>query len=516
MKRHDKLFAKLKKKQVANSKDNVAKADIFKSSRFKKQQQLADDPSRRKAAICSRRAGKSWCALSIALEDCLRYKNREWLIVGLTRPSIKRIYWRVVKKLNEDLELGLEFNETELLVKFNNGSILYFLGAENTSEIEKIRGNAYDGVIIDECKSFGAIVFAELIEDVIEPTLAERRGTLILIGTPGRNLNGPFYESTCIPAVELEEAGRKTGKFSNARFGSTKWNDGNYVWSSHHWTAEDNEAQPQIWEEFKIAKENRGWSDSHPTWLREYQGCWVSEHSSFVYRYSNAEHSWKKDIGAYHGLPDGHNWYLVMGIDLGVDDPTAIVLWAYSDTHPTLYNIYSYRYEDTDLNVKRLANLIREIDKEFGEPEIRIADRGGLGKLVLNDLAENYDIYCEAAEKKEKQDHIELFNTDLIGGLVRIEKDSLLAEEMTEHKWTTKKSNGKRIESDETPNDCCDAALYSFRYCYHKRAVAKQAPLSKFSEEWYKEQEKLAEEALIQREREKLLADKVQDRDWWM
>ena len=126
--------------------------------------------------------------------------------------------------------------------------MLSFLGAETTSEIEKLRGGAYHGVIVDECKSFNPIVLSELVEDVIRPALADHNGKLILIGTPGRDLRGIFYEATQQPSP-LNVAGRPT----NSRYGSGIEAE----WSSHHWDARDNVAMPNIWKDFLATKRVR-------------------------------------------------------------------------------------------------------------------------------------------------------------------------------------------------------------------------------------------------------------------
>lgn len=491
--KHDAFFNKLKRrKKTAAVVDSAAKAEIIASMRFTKQELLARDPSRFKAALCGRRAGKSLGALSIAAEACLRKPHSTWVICGLTRPSIKRIYWRILKKLNEDLELNLQFNETELTANFSNKSQLIFSGADNASEIEKLRGNAFDGVIVDECKSFNLVLFAELIEDVLEPALSDRRGTLILIGTPGKILAGVFYQASCTPAVRVGE--KKV--LSNAKYGSEQWANDKFVWSLHTWTAEDNEAKPEIWADHLERKERKGWTDDNATWCREYLGLWVSDNNTRVYHYIPGPHDFSHEFNGWNGLPEGHNWYIVEGIDIGFDDAFALVLWAYSDTSPVLYNIYSFA--QPGMNVADIARFVQEVEKEYGEPDARVADRGGLGKLILATLAEEYNLFFEAADKKEKQDHIELFNTDLDRGLVKIEHNSQLAAEMAEHRWEIK--HGKRIESDATPNDVCDAALYAFRYCEHRRAKPRDSGPDLFSEDYYRELEEAEIEAAKQRE----------------
>lgn len=504
--RHQAFFSKLKKKQESRRADDLhSKADIIASIRFKKQQMLSDDPVRFKAVSCGRRAGKSTGVLTIALERCMRKADSSWVICGLTRPSIKQIYWRTVKKLNDDLDLGLEFNETELTATFSNRSQLRFAGAENASEIEKLRGNAFHGVVIDECKSFNLFVFAELVEDVIRPALADHKGELIIIGTPGRSLGGTFYNATHWPSP-INDLNKKPW---NIRFGAPGWNE-SVTWSSHHWDASDNEAAPHIWEDHCLTKANNGWKDSTPVWCREYLGLWVVDSSDRVFRYNPEHNSFSTKADGRFGLPDGHEWFTVLGIDPGYDDPFAFVVWAYSDTHPNLYELYSFSQKG--MNVTAAAKFIKELQLEYGPFTAMVGDRAGLGKMMFAELSEQHDLHIERAEKKEKDDVIELFNTDLDNGLVLIEPFSQLAVEMTEHKWVYR--GGRRVESDKTKNDTTDAAIYAFRWCDHRRFKEAVEGPEQFTEEWYANLERTEIEAAIKRETE-ILSNSRLDKDWW-
>jgi len=498
------LFGKLKKKLAESAKrfdgdDLLVKAEIIASMRFGKQQDLANDPSRFIGVTCGRRSGKSTGALTIALERCLRKAYASWCIIGLTRPSIKRIYWRTLKKLNQDLALNLEFNETELTVTFTNGAILQFLGAENASEIEKIRGNAYDGVIIDECKSFSIVVFEELIEDVIRPALSDRLGCLILIGTPGRHLGGAFFNATHFPSP-LNDNGRP----HNVRYGSKEWAKKGFGWSSHHWDARDNHAMPGIWLDFLKIKEDKGWKDETPTWCREYLGLWIADHSNRVFRYDPDKCDWNES----EGLPLDHEWNYVMGLDPGFDDAFGFAVLAYSTTHPDLYVVYSFK--QSGLNVTAAAAMIKSIEADYGGIDVKVGDRSGLGKMVFDELATQHDIYIERTEKKEKDDLIELVNDDLDAGRVKIERSSPLAGEMVEHRWDYR--SGKRVESSKTKNDACDAFVYAFRWCEHRRYRPKPIKTAQYSEEWYAELERAEIEAVEKRHTE--VEDKL-NKDWW-
>jgi hypothetical protein len=75
-------------------------------------------------------------------------------------------------------------SDAELRIEFKNGSVLQFFSAENP---DSIRGNGFNGVVIDEAGD--ALRDEKVWFDAIRPTLSDRLGWALIIGTPkGRNL----------------------------------------------------------------------------------------------------------------------------------------------------------------------------------------------------------------------------------------------------------------------------------------------------------------------------------------
>jgi hypothetical protein len=79
------------------------------------------------------------------------------LYIGLTRESAKRIMWKdILKDINRQRTLGIQFNESELSAKFPNGSVIYLVGADsNEDERQKLLGQKFVLVVIDEAQAFG-------------------------------------------------------------------------------------------------------------------------------------------------------------------------------------------------------------------------------------------------------------------------------------------------------------------------------------------------------------------------
>lgn len=517
------LFAQIKSRagqELPNS--DKEKADFIAGSRMPVQARAAGDASRRKAVRCPRRAGKSWYVLSEALEGSLRKKHSVWVVVGLTRPSVKQIFWSLLKQLNRDLELGLSFLEVELTATFTNGSTILFRGAESRAEIEKLRGGQYDGVIIDECKSFHPLILTELVQDVIEPALNDRRGKLILVGTPGEILAGPFYEATCEPPIEhLGHDGLK--RFSNCPYGSVV--DGLSVWSFHTWTVQDNIEVPHLWAEALEIKKIRGYSDDHPTWRREFLGHWVPSNNILVYRYQPKRHDWDG-----YGLPEGHEWRKVLALDIGFRDADAICVWAYS---PTCYDIYcTYAEKRPHLNITQLAKWIHIVrETECGNnPEVMTGDFGGLATKVFEELAVIHGLPFEPAEKREKNDFIEIMNNEYDAQRIHIiynpdesqidenGKPLTLSAELLTNRWLEKSiGTPKKVEDPKTPNDLCDAHLYGWRWCDHRRAQPIDRHPTAGSSAWWLEKRQADFEAAVKQHlaNKDSENDRRLDADWW-
>jgi hypothetical protein len=180
------------------------------------QRRLDADRSRHVSVISPRQTGKSTGVMLLVSKRCQETAGAEWVVIGLTRPSVKRIYWGPLKKLNEQLELGLKFNDQELIARFPNGSCIYFVGGETVSEIEKLRGGRFHGAVVDECASYSTIVFSMLLDEILQPALNTHLGQLILIGTPGDQLAGEFYLATCQPAevIRTPQGDRRTNRLA--------------------------------------------------------------------------------------------------------------------------------------------------------------------------------------------------------------------------------------------------------------------------------------------------------------
>ncbi|MGH2619151.1 MAG: terminase large subunit domain-containing protein, partial [Anaerolineales bacterium] len=457
-------------------------ADDLYSKLLPHQQQLIDDPHRRKSALCPRRAGKTFAVLYYAFITCLRRPGARVALITLTQKSGKRNYWRLLRQLDSDYGLGLKFLDTTTEVFFENGSYLFLSGAETLTEVEKFRGDQYDLAIIDECKSFSDRILLELLDDALAPALSDRLGSAILIGTPGTVCAGTFFLATS-PGSRSEGGILITRMYDGTPPGEL------YEWSAHSWTQKDNTAVPAIWEEALRIKAVKGWSDDNPTWRREFLGQWVSGEAAQVFVYASrlvtGSVTWTPALSNTDnpfGLPAGHTWEYVLGLDLGFEDDTALVVLAYALDLRYAFAVWDYRSKH--LTATPLAAIINQIQRRVGRFAGMVADTGGgASRMLVETLNAEHGFAFDAASKTEKYDHIELLNSDLYDGLVKLNPDSDLAREVEVLQWDLSDGNkhelarkGKLRYSLACQDHLSDAFLYAWRFLQHRHAALKAPP----------------------------------------
>lgn len=457
-------------------RDAKAAQDIF-DSLFPQQQIAAQDPNDYVATICPRRSGKSWYVAAKALIKCLTKRGARVLIIGLTIDSVTRSFWRILEDLAKRHGLEVEPNKSERTLTFWNGSVIKLFGAETVDRIERIRGDEFDLVIIDEAKSFSPSVLEYLIEDVIDPAVGSRLGQVVMIGTPGHIFAGEFYLATN-PGAVRKVAGKDTEQVVARWFDPANPVVEDALWSTHRWTQQDNIKVPGQWERALRLKKKRGWRDDHPTWRREFLGEWVVDEDGLVFalaalRYTDPDRVlWYPDPNRPYGLPEG-DWSFLLGIDFGYENPTAFTVAAYSQTRQELRVLHSEKHHR--LVLSEVADVYNQLAKRFGGFEAVVCDAGAQGKMIQQTLLSDYGIPAIAAEKRDKQAFIQTLNSDLHSGRVKFIEGDPLCEEMTVLSWDL--SNGakddlarsNRLREDpKQENDLCDSFLYLWRYSAHR------------------------------------------------
>jgi len=138
--------------------------------------------------VVHRQGGKTELAKAKLTDAALR-SGRERARFGYVAPLLKQaksIAWDRVKVDARKIP-GTIINESDLSVEFGNGARIRLFGADNP---DALRGLVFDGLVLDEVAQLPPQLWGE----VLLPTLADREGWALFIGTPkGINLFSTLY-----------------------------------------------------------------------------------------------------------------------------------------------------------------------------------------------------------------------------------------------------------------------------------------------------------------------------------
>ena len=173
--------------------------------------------ARFRTVVAGRRFGKTYLSTLEILQAAISKKEAKVWYVAPTYGAAKEIAWDMLINTVPDVYIQ-KTNETALTIKLLNGSMISLKGAEKPNNL---RGRALDFVVLDEF----ADMRPETWSEVIRPSLSDRVGNALFIGTPkGRNhfydlwaagVNGQdgwhsFQFTTLdggnVPAEEIEQA----------------------------------------------------------------------------------------------------------------------------------------------------------------------------------------------------------------------------------------------------------------------------------------------------------------------
>lgn len=438
---------------------------------FDKQLAFDRDRARRKAAFCTRRAGKTDLVPKRLVKRLWSEPESIRVFLAITRIRARELIWRPLEILNEKYSLGLDMREQAAVVRFPNHSELRLRGADDKREAGKGRGDKLHGVDIDEAQTFDPEVLRTMIDDVYGPTLEDVLGDMNVYGTPGVVCAGEWYEMTR-PDVEQRRKG----------------------WSVHEWGVLDNPFMAHMKARLPELKIERGWADDNPTYLREWCGRWVNDSSALFYRYDDARNG--------HAFPEEHfiggRWRHVLGWDLGLRDEMALVVWAFEPKTRDVYEAFSWK--KNDITSDEVVDEVRKLEKRGYNFLNKVADTGGLGALVVDEVGKRTGMHFDAAKKTEKGAHVELFNDDLLTGRAKLRRGSPYAREIAVLPKDPETPEDKWPEEDSRfANHCCDAGLYAWREALHYLHRPTEPPPPKMNDpEWHewnsqRQQDELAE-----------------------
>lgn len=150
------------------------------------QRELHDSLDRFNVIVCHRRFGKTVFAINEAIKAAFttQHKNPRIAYIAPLYKQAKAVAWDYLKEFTETVP-GRVVNESELRVDFAHGARIQLFGGDSP---DSLRGIYLDLVVLDEYAQMSPRLWSE----IIRPTLSDRKGKAIFIGTPrGHN---QFYE----------------------------------------------------------------------------------------------------------------------------------------------------------------------------------------------------------------------------------------------------------------------------------------------------------------------------------
>jgi hypothetical protein len=335
---------------------------------------------------CSRRLGKTYLLLVIALEYCIKKKCIVKFILPEQGWARKLIKQEVMPQILVDCpkELVPTFKTQDNIYEFANGSQIQLAGTDN-GNYEKLRGGNSDLCLIDEagfCSDLNHIISSILI-----PTTMLTKGRIILSSTTPDNPNHEFIE-------QMRMAGSEKRLIVKTIYDGLEDSKKSEV---PHIT-------PEIIEEIIIGTPGGVESDAFRT---EYLCQIISDSDkSVIPEFAKAE----EDIVQPWAMPAFCDKYVAM--DVGLRDLT-VILFAYYDFENAVLVVQDeWVLNGAELTTDKIANAVKakesanwtsRLTGEQDRPYLRVSDNN---LIIINDLMKLHNVYFKATEKQNKMEAV--------------------------------------------------------------------------------------------------------------
>lgn len=333
----------------------------------------------------SRRTGKSFTLLVMALEHCLANSNVTVHYVCGTSVMATKIINQNMPEIIKDCpaELRPRYFKHDRAFTFKNGSKLQIEGADE-GNAERLRGTSTHLGIIDEAGFIKDLEY--LVNDILLPQILTTNGKLLLSSTPPKTAEHAFFRF--VEKAKLEDAYIKQTIVDVLDLIK---NDPAHL-RSH--------LNPKIVEEIKISV---GGEDSL-TWRREFMAEFITDSTSVVI--PEFTDKLEAEVVRTSNKPSYYDPYTVM--DPGLVDNTGI-LFAYLDFHQAQLVIEDeLLLNGNEVTTQNIATYIRNkenslwvnIDGEARPVYMRFSDNE---PILLNDLRQLHNLNFIPTKKDNKE-----------------------------------------------------------------------------------------------------------------
>lgn len=409
------------------------------------QKEYFTDNAKRIVNQSGRRSGKSYGNALKAIKHCLvgsdmingTVKVRVAVIVGLTKEKVGDQYWQLIKDTIAECHIKTQkVDNSTYEITFANGARLVLRGNNSKAEREKLRGDEYSLIIIDEAQSQSGLRY--MMDSIFEPIAYARDSQIILTGTGALVLGCYWQEVT---------DGEKANK-----------------WRHYHVTMADNPTVANPEEVLKKVLEDKGWTENDPEYIREYLGQNAYDSTRTVL--PNRKY--------YDKLPDKVWEHCIIGLDYGFEDMNAFCpILVANDGTRYLANAYRANHLGASDIVKK-AKEITAWAQGLKVPNILfIAD--------TNDQSISKDIWREGvkiqnAYKVDEKLQWSRLKEDLATGTLQIMKGDIVDQEAERTVWKYDEETKKvihEIDDDVYHPNALDALRYANYYIRTRKVSQK-------------------------------------------
>lgn len=394
--------------------------------------------------LCGRRLGKSYCLVTIAIEECLKVPNTVVKMVAPTKQQMDTIVRPLFKQILDDCPQALmpKFSVKDYIYYFKNGSEIQLAGSDN-GHAEKLRGSSCQVAFVDEAGSCDDL--DNLIKDILLPCTLTTKGKIILASTPPKDPNHNFIKF-------IESAERKGTLIKKTSF--------------------DNPLVPP--EELQNLIQELGGIDS-PTYKREIMCELIRDDNlAVVPEFTSAI---ENEIVKEWPTPPFYDTYEAM--DLGFRDLT-VVLFGYYDFKASKVIVIDelvVNFQRSENTLPKFVQMIKDKEKELWFNELtqevrkvtlRVSD---LNPIVTTEIARasNHEIKFMNAKKDDKEAAINQVRL-LVGSkkLIIHPKCKTLLNHLKYATWQPNRKLFARTE-EGFHYDAVDALLYLIRAIHYNR-----------------------------------------------
>jgi len=384
-----------------------------------------NDPRHRFVTACvSRRVGKSFIAYNLGFLKLL--EPGTLVLVIAPNYSLANIGWDLIKGLIRKHGIKTEKeNAKDKEIELSNGSLFKLASAGNA---DSAVGRSYDFIIFDEAaiSDKGGDAF----QVQLMPTLDKPNSKALFISTPrGNNWFKTFYE-----------------------YGKSTETDSMKTWVSIHATYRDN---PRV-DLRTIEDARRTTSDAY--FRQEYEADFGVFEGQIFETFDIEKHV--KDLsGMRHFFANTDDFEVIVGIDVGYRDPTAVLTVKYHYDDDIYYVMEEY--EEKEKTTSEHAAYIHTVEEKYEIDRIFV---DAAAAQFRNDLAYEHDI-ASAPAKKSVLDGLALLQTLFHQNKIIVSTECpRLIHALANYKWDFDETSDKLVKEKplhDGNSHLCDALRYA-------------------------------------------------------